>query len=216
MISAASKFLLEYLIRSNVISDTDEEREYYQYGIEITVSSLLNIILILGIGAISGNIRESVIFLICFVLLRQFTGGYHADTYFKCNLTFCILFIAVLALYYTTAEYLSTYISILITFVCVSVFLVKCPVEHINKPIPNNRKVVHKTAAALLGTVYGAIGTALTAFSNKYGALVIYTLSLTAVLVIAAIITEGRHNNENRKENKCTCSCDKKGSRENG
>lgn len=196
MISGVSKFLLEYLVRSSAIPDTDEEREYYQYGIDITISSLLNIILILGIGAISGNIPESVIFLICFVLLRQFTGGYHADTYLKCNLTFCILFIAVLALYYTTAEYLSTYISILITFVCVSVFLVKCPIEHINKPIPNNRKVVHKITAALLGTVYGVIGTALTAFSNRYGVLVIYTLSLTAVLVIAAIILERRHNNE--------------------
>lgn len=49
--------------------------------------------------------------------------------------------------------------------------------------------------AALLGAVYGAIGTALTAFSNKYGTLVIYTLSLVTVLVIAAIIKERKGNN---------------------
>lgn len=191
--------ILEYLIKSNVIENTDTEREYYQYGIEITVSSLLNIILIISIGALTFSIFESIIFLVCFVLIRQFTGGYHANTYFKCNLTFCISFIAVLVLYYTTAVYLSTYISILITFVCVSVFLVKCPIEHINKPIPNNRKVVYKIVAALLGAVYGAIGTALTAFSNRYGAMVIYTLSLVTVLVIAAIIKERRKNNESKK-----------------
>lgn len=191
--------ILEYLIKSNVIENTDTEREYYQYGIEITVSSLLNIILIISIGALTFSIFESIIFLVCFVLIRQFTGGYHANTYFKCNLTFCISFIAVLVLYYTTEVYLSTYISILITFVCVSVFLVKCPIEHINKPIPNNRKVVYKIVAALLGAVYGAIGTALTAFSNRYGAMVIYTLSLVTVLVIAAIIKERRKNNESKK-----------------
>lgn len=192
----------KYLIRSRVIEDTDSDREYYQYGIEITVSSLLNIILILSIGIIARSFFESIIFLLCFVLIRQFTGGYHADTYVKCNLTFCISFLAVLILYYTTAQYLSTYISILITFVCVSVFLLKCPIEHINKPIPNNRKAVHKILAALLGAVYGAIGTALTAFSNRYGALVIYTLSLVTVLVIAAILKEGRNRNENGKRNK--------------
>lgn len=202
MIQRISKMILEYLIRSKVIEDTDSDREYYQYGIEITVSSLLNIILILSIGIIARSFFESIIFLLCFVLIRQFTGGYHADTYFKCNLTFCCSFMAVLILYYTTAQYLSTYISILITFVCVSVFLVKCPIEHINKPIPNNRKVVHKILAALLGAVYGAIGTALTAFSNRYGALVIYTLSLVTVLVIAAILKEGRNKNENGKRNK--------------
>lgn len=199
MIERFSKMILEYLIKSNVIENTDTEREYYQYGIEITVSSLLNIILIISIGALTFSIFESIIFLVCFVLIRQFTGGYHANTYFKCNLTFCISFIAVLVLYYTTAVYLSTYISILITFVCVSVFLVKCPIEHINKPIPNNRKVVYKIVAALLGAVYGAIGTALTAFSNRYGAMVIYTLSLVTVLVIAAIIKERRKNNESKK-----------------
>lgn len=202
MIQRISKVILEYLIRSKVIEDTDNDRAYYQYGIEITVSSLLNIILILSIGIMANSIIESIIFLVCFILIRQFTGGFHADTYFKCNLTFCSSFIAVLILYYTTAQYLSTYISILITFVCVSVFLLKCPIEHINKPIPNNRKVVHKIVAALLGAVYGAIGTALTAFSNRYGALIIYTLSLVTVLVIAAIVKERRNKNENGKRNK--------------
>ena len=145
---------------------------------------------------------ESIIFLVCFILLRQFTGGFHADTYFKCNLSFCIVFSIVLVLYYTTAQYLSTYISILIKFVCVSIILAKCPIEHINKPIPNNRKIIHKILAALLGTVYGAIGTALTAFANKYGALVIYTLSLVTALVLAAIIKERWDNRESNKESK--------------
>lgn len=188
MIHRFSEKILKFLIKSNVIENTDSDKEYYQYGIEITISSLLNIFLILLIGLAFQSFIESIIFLICFIVIRQFTGGFHADTYIKCNLTFCVSFITILILYYTTAQYLSTYISILITFVCVSIFLVRCPIEHINKPIPDNKKVVHKIVAALLGAAYGAIGTALTAFSNRYGALVIYTLSLVTVLVLAAII----------------------------
>lgn len=202
MIKKISEKFLTYLINSKVISDTEDNREFYRYGIEITISSLLNVILILGIGIVTNSMIESIIFLVCFILLRQFTGGFHADTYFKCNLSFCIVFSIVLVLYYTTAQYLSTYISILITFVCVSIILAKCPIEHINKPIPNNRKIVHKILAALLGTVYGAIGTVLTAFANRYGALVIYTLSLVIVLVLAAIIKERWDNRESNKESK--------------
>lgn len=202
MIRRFSEKILEYLIKSNVIENTDIDKEYYQYGIEITISSLLNVILIVIIGILTHSFFESVIFLVCFILIRQFTGGFHADTYIKCNLTFCVSFITILILYYATAQYISTYITILITFVCVSVFLVMCPIEHINKPIPNNKKVIHKIVAALLGVVYGAIGTILTAFSNRYGALVIYTLSLVAVLVIAAIIKERRSGDENNKKSK--------------
>lgn len=202
LIRKISEKILNYLINSKVISDTEDNREYYQYGIEITISSLLNIILILCIGIITHSLFESIIFLVCFILLRQFTGGFHADTYFKCNLSFCIVFSIVLVLYYTTAQYLSTYISILITFVCISIILTKCPIEHINKPIPSNRKILHKILAALLGTVYGAIGTVLTAFANRYGALVIYTLSLVTVLVLAAIIKERWDKRESNEENK--------------
>lgn len=195
MIQRFSKVILEYLIKCNIIENTDTDREYYQYGIEIKISSLINVILVLIIGIVTHSFWESIIFSVCFLFIRQFTGGFHADTYFKCSLTFCISFITILILYYSTAKYLSTYISILITFVCVSTFLVKCPMEHINKPISNNRKIVYKIMAALLGAVYGAIGTALTAFSNRYGALIIYTLSLVTVLVIAAIIKERKDNN---------------------
>lgn len=202
MIRKISEKILCYLINSKVISDTEDNREFYQYGIEITISSLLNIILILCIGILTRSISESMIFLVCFILLRQFTGGFHADTYFKCNLSFCIVFSIVLVLYYTTAQYLSTYISILLTFVCVSIILAKCPIEHINKPIPKNRKIIHKILAALLGIVYGAVGTVLTAFSNKYGSLIIYTLSMVTVLVLAAIIKERWDKHENNKENK--------------
>lgn len=41
MINRFSRIILDYLLQSEVIEDSDDEREYYQYGIEITVSSRL-------------------------------------------------------------------------------------------------------------------------------------------------------------------------------
>lgn len=201
MIKRLSQRILQYLLHSGVIEDTNDEKEYYQYGIEITISSILNIILILGIGLLTCNIFESIIFLLLFIPIRQFTGGFHASTYFKCNLSFCIVFSLILILYNFTGV-INTYLSILITFTCVLLIIAECPIENKNKPIPEERKKFHKIMAALLSTIYGIVGIVFTAISNKYGALILYTLAAVAMLIIAAMLQDRRCKYAERKE-KC-------------
>lgn len=79
MIKKLTNHILSYLISSNAIDDNEETKDYYRYGIEITISSLINILLIIIIGIVSGNALESIVFLACFIPLRQFTGGFHAN-----------------------------------------------------------------------------------------------------------------------------------------
>ncbi len=120
MIKKLTNHILKYLILSNVIENDAESRVYYQYGIEITISSLLNILLIIAIGIVSGNILESIIFLACFVPLRQFTGDFYAKTYFLCNLSFSISFVVLLTIYLFTSQYVTPYIGfIIILFSCI-------------------------------------------------------------------------------------------------
>ncbi|MGN0607176.1 MAG: accessory gene regulator B family protein [Oscillospiraceae bacterium] len=192
MISRLSELILRYLLKCGVINDSDDDKEYYQYGIEITISSLLNVILIIGIGIIFRSMFESVVFLAFFMIIRQFTGGFHADTYFKCNCSFCISFISVLIMYHTTYEKMTPCLSVLISVLCVAIIILDCPIEHKNKPIPKHKRKFHKCVAAMLGIGYGIIGTILIALSNKYGALIIYTLVLVTLLVIAAIVKDRR------------------------
>lgn len=190
MISHISEQMLQYLLKSRVINDSDEEKEYYRYGIEITISSLLNIILIIGIGIIFRNVFESIIFLSFFMLIRQFTGGYHADTYFKCNLSVCISFISVLIMYHSTYEKITISLSVYISILCVAIILFLCPIENVNKPIPKYKRNFFKYVSAILGIVYGIIGTVLISLSIKYGVLILYTLVLVTALIIAAIIKD--------------------------
>lgn len=187
MISCASKLVLQYLLKKGVINDSSDEKEYYQYGIEITISSLLNVILIMGIGILFRSVIESIIFLVCFILIRQFTGGFHADTYLKCNCSFCISFIAVLIMYHITFDKINIWCSVAISVLCTAIVIFNCPIEHINKPIPKYKRKFHKSVATLLSVIYGVVGTVMVAMSNKYGALVLYTLVLVTVLIVFAI-----------------------------
>ncbi len=88
--------ILNFMIKNNVISKDTEEIEFYRYGIEITLSSLINIALISIIGIVTNYTFESTMFLAVFIIMRSFTGGYHANTYIKCNLVISISFVILL------------------------------------------------------------------------------------------------------------------------
>ena len=106
----------------------------------------------------------------------------------------------VLILYYFTRTKINSYAAILITFICVMLIVAKCPIENKNKPIPEEKKRFHKIMAALLCTIYGVVGIVLIAFSNKYGVLILYTFSAVSVLIIAAMLQDGRCKYEKQKE----------------
>ena len=186
MIKSISNKLLQYLIKADVIDKSENALAYYKYGLEITISSLLNIVLIVSIGVISGQLIESILFLICFVPLRKFTGGYHANSYFKCNLLFSILFIILLTIYNLTVTRISFYGCILMLVFSISIFISECPIEHSNKPLTDSQKIKNKYLSIILGLLYGAIGVMSKVLSYNIGVLFLYTLVLISLLVIVA------------------------------
>lgn len=60
------------------------DREVYIYGIELIISTLAGLISIIGVSKLYSDTILGVVFIIFFVPLRLFTGGYHAKTYGKC------------------------------------------------------------------------------------------------------------------------------------
>lgn len=192
MIKIISDNLLEYLIKSDVIDDNEDCVAYYRYGLEITISSILNIVLILLVGIISNNFFESIAFLICFIPLRQFTGGYHADTYFKCNLSFVTLFSLLLLIYNITFKFISIYAELTMLVFSLVIFITECPVENKNKPLTDKQKRKNGCLAVILGFLYGAIGVILKVLSYSIGVIFIYTLVLISLLIIVATLQKIR------------------------
>lgn len=73
--------------------------DVYRYGLEIIISSIINIILVLCCGIIIGDILASVMYLFVFISLRVFTGGYHTTRYWRCNIVMVVSFLLTYALY---------------------------------------------------------------------------------------------------------------------
>ena len=67
-------------------AENEEEKEVVIYGLEVMLSSMVNLAAMLLIGYVSNNLIGTVIYLICFCTIRINAGGYHANNYLACFL----------------------------------------------------------------------------------------------------------------------------------
>lgn len=185
---------LNFMIKNNVISKDTEEIEFYRYGIEITLSSLINIALVSIIGIVTNYTFESIMFLAVFIIMRSFTGGYHANTYIKCILVTSISFI-VLLLMFKTIKNISLKSIILIAVFQVLIIALLAPIENKNKPIEN--RTVYKIISTVLSVVLSAISIVLIIKGVDLGLIILLTLALVSILIIYARFIKGGISYEN-------------------
>lgn len=184
--------ILNFLTEQEAIGKADEVQDFYRYGIEITISSMLNIVLVLLMGALTGHLLESVIYLAVFIAVRVITGGYHADTYFRCNLLMCSTFIATAFLNDKVCGYINIWvIAVFVVFEEIIAF-VFCPVENKNKPIEKEKKPKFKAMGMIVFLLLDLFGWAMINRYQTVGSMILLTNLLIAVLIISAKIKEKR------------------------
>lgn len=189
--------ILGYLVKKETVdTNNEDELAVYRYGIEITLSSITNILVIILIALISNSIIEGLIFLAVFIPTRQYTGGYHADTYLKCNLAFGVSYIAVLLFYRFVSPYITLVTAILLLITEILFVLNFCPIENINKPIDENDRKRHKIKATVFFVVWGLIGRGLNINNIQFGNVALFTLHVIVVLGIIGILKERRRHYE--------------------
>ena len=204
--------ILNFLTEQEAIGKADEVQDFYRYGIEITISSMLNIVLVLLMGALTGHLLESVIYLAVFIAVRVITGGYHADTYFRCNLLMCSTFIATAFLNDKVCGYINIWVIVALVVFEEIIAFVFCPVENKNKPIEKEKKPKFKAMGMIVFLLLDLFGGAII---NKYqmvGSMILLTNLLIAVLIISAKIKEKRcDNNTNKPGNDDSTKCPQTG-----
>ena len=84
MINNLSAHIIDKLISKGNI--TEDERELYIYGLFISISHLMYLILAIVFGLIFKCFLESVIFYIAFQFIRRYAGGFHAKTETRCEI----------------------------------------------------------------------------------------------------------------------------------
>ena len=146
MIHTISRNITEFLVKYSVEDKCDLHWKVCCYGIEVTISTLLNCLIVFLIGIFFNMFAESIVFLAAFTPLRIYSGGYHADTYLKCNLIFGILVFGCFAVYkYANPVYQPEMIAICTIQLLMCVFY--APIENKNKKLTNRQKKMYKQRA---------------------------------------------------------------------
>ena len=127
-------------VRDGII--TEEDKELYTYGMQQGVLILLNIISTIIIGIIFNMVWQSVVFLLAYMPLRSYAGGYHARTQVRCYLI--SLFITAVALFGMREIQWTSLTALLSVIISAGIIFLMTPVEDANKPLDASEKILYK------------------------------------------------------------------------
>lgn len=170
--------------------------DIYRYGIELLVSTLINLALITIIGILINDIACSLVFLLGFIPIRSFCGGYHAKSYLKCNIVFSLSFVICclcsnLMIFAFTKNYLLI-IEIALIALSFPSILIFAPVKNANKIVSSNEAKKYKKISIIIFFCISGIGLITTYFGIKYGILLIVTLLLVSIMILIEIFEQRR------------------------
>lgn len=169
--------------------------DIYRYGIEVTLSSLLNIILIFIVGVLTNDILVSITFLCVFILLRSFTGGYHATTYMRCNMIMVLTFLSVKAIGIFLFHQ-SLCIKLIILFVFLLPVIVFTPVKNIHKVLSEQKRKSNRIFAIVTYITFAIISVVIVYNKLIYGSIIIATLTSVSVMILIEIFMQRRGYHE--------------------
>lgn len=171
-----------------------KEQEFYVYGLELMLSKAVFYAVVIILSLLTNSFVVSILFLIAYMSLRQYTGGYHCKTSGLCFLLSVFIYLIMVLLYrlsFLQVEWILYGSAVLM----LPVTVLFAPIESANKPITSDEWLECKRKSVTLTIVYLAIVLVSACFQVKvlfYP--VSWTLTASAVLMIISKIR--RENNE--------------------
>lgn len=200
MITSLAQIITGCLIKNKIIDNT--KLDIYIYGFEIMISNIICFGIGLLIGTVFSEFAECIVFLSVFVMLRRYCGGYHAETYLKCDTIFTINILLVMTILKVISFY-PIYIHFIIDCISiVSVFML-APVENKYKPLTEDAKKKHKLWATIISLIIITISSVLCFINIKFAAVIDMALITVALSMIIEFLRKGVyvHNEKRKKSN---------------
>lgn len=198
--------LCTYLINSHTINK--KNLYIYIYGIELLLSFISSTLTIVCLGIIFNVFIQTIVFLAIFIILRRFTGGYHANTYMKCKIATITVYLLVLTLSEFTM--LNSLHYLLLLVVGLATIIKMGPIENPNKPITPYQNHRNRIISILLFVGLTIVSAFLYYFDVKIHTVMYYSLLFVILLMILVKFNLFKANvkggvlNENNKENNCS------------
>lgn len=196
MLNNLAQRLTEVLFRHGAIEDS--RRPIFIYGFELLLSTGCSILSITLISVFLSQFFTAPTFLIAFISLRLFNGGFHAKTYGRCFLLTNVVYFLVLSVsVYTENNFpIDSFrlAYLILTLLSVDVIIFLSPIKHINHPLSEESYKRNQKIGRSLALAYACLNC-----MNLYvphpmvnSVLVSFTLMAVAIMMIIPQFTERR------------------------
>ena len=143
-------------IASNQKDLNQEDKEKLAYGLEGLYMSITKLVIIFLIAFLLGFIKEFIITLIFFNIIRFPGFGFHASKSIVCLIASTLLILG-LPYLFTNIE-VSLTIKIILCIVSVITFIICAPADTWKRPLTNKRKrIIRKVVASSLAVIYSIL-----------------------------------------------------------
>lgn len=183
-----------WLIRQGAIKA--DERELYEYAAHSFFLTIAPFAYALVIGGILGAINVCLILVVPFVVIRKYSGGFHAKREWTCLIGSCLLLFGCILIASRMRNDALFGGLVLLGVVWLVIF---SPVDSENRRLEPDEKKLRKRDAAVLAALFCLIYIALSAFGReRYAVCVGVGILLTAGLQIPCILQKMTKKFKNR------------------
>lgn len=162
-----------------------EDINIYKYGYFLLFEVLINLIISLMIGVVFHDIKTVVLFLVLYIPLRTYSGGWHADRLWKC--TFISNLILVIA--EVISNYCIEYVPVIYCVPLMIIFgiyiLVVSPVDTESKPLENDERKSYNKKVKIISFLHSIVLILFIFFQNRKGIIIIaYVYMVQAMMLV--------------------------------
>ena len=184
MIALCISGITEWLIQKEAI-DADD-KELYEYAVHSLILWLIPVGMVLLIGIVLGAVKEGFIMILPFMVIRKFSGGYHAKQERNCliasgiSLTLCVWMASWLNI--------SIFVHLLLGFAAFSLALCS-PIDSKERQLDDTEKLQYRCVTRILVTAFIGIYMLLLFLRlERYAVCIAIGIGLSATLQISCMV----------------------------
>lgn len=187
--------IIDKMKRSDSLTD---DEEIVRRGLEIIAIKIFFAVIIIIAGLLFGCFFESLVFTISFTSLRQYSGGYHADSQNKCFMMSTLMLIISLGIIKLIKIFPQLILLLdLITLISIVYIFVAAPIDTPNKRLDKDEIRVYGKRAR----IFAAVLTIITAALFLLDLNIFASAVMTGIVMSAYLMLKGQISNYiNREE----------------
>lgn len=148
MIQKCAETIVNWLIKYDAIEKKD--KELYNYAAYSFILSLFPLLFAIVFGIGIGHVRQNIMIVIPFMIIRKYSGGYHTKKSYSCLILSCLLLLlCTTLLFHIKCGWTLTFFTIgsAISLICFS------PIDNTNRLLNQEEHYHYKQITAILVTI---------------------------------------------------------------